>query len=179
MHGVIVSRLFSAIVEGLLALVAILSLCLWWATFQAPSKLTEDPASLGSLIDMCRDSSALLNELTGKGCLSEDDFEAAFSHRKFQLSCGCESRSGAPVIHVIDDEQRTSPRRDSEREDSFNIKSHYTPVKPWALRRDIGVTVIAVMLGVVSALSYLKWLEIFHGGKNKPLLRRDASRKLT
>lgn len=155
LHGVIVSRLFSAIVEGLLVLVAILCLCLAWFCHVAPSNLTEDPSSLGSLISICQNSPILLRELTGKGAFTEKDFSGAFSGQRFSLNCGCRSQSQQMVIEVHGDSSSPESLRIAYQESLFH-KGHYTPVQPWALRRDVGALLLLVMMAALAALSYLK-----------------------
>lgn len=158
MHGIIVSRLFSAIVEGLLVLVGVFTMLLWWHSYRAPSRLTMDPASLGSLISLCQNSPVLLDRFAGKGCSTEEDLRETFQDQRFKLFCGCQSRSRQMVIKVVD------VRGDSGDGDSIDLSQpdlslsvgHYSPVKPLALRRDVGATVIMCMLGAVAALVYLK-----------------------
>ncbi|KAK0375095.1 hypothetical protein CLIM01_07556 [Colletotrichum limetticola] len=169
LHGIIVSRLFSAIVEGLLGLVGIFTILLWWHGFRAASRLTMDPASLGSLISLCQNSTVLLDRFAGKGAVSEDTLKEAFKDQKFKLFCGCQSRTRQMVIKVVDvrddpaDGQRISL---SQPENPFSV-GHYSPVKPLALRRGIGFAVILAMISAVVALVYLKLEE----KKNRGLIR--------
>ncbi|KAL0943769.1 uncharacterized protein CTRU02_201656 [Colletotrichum truncatum] len=169
-HGIIVSRLFSALVEGLLFLVGIFSLLLWWHGKRAPSCLNADPASLGSLMSICQNSSTLLEKFSGKGCLPDEKLQEAFQDKRFQLICGCQSRSGEMVIKVVDTrEEFVESQRISLPEPDMALSvGHYSPVKPLALRREVGFLVILLMAGAVTALIYLKLQEQRIGGLIRP-----------
>ncbi|KAJ0168155.1 hypothetical protein CTA2_9293 [Colletotrichum tanaceti] len=168
-HGIIVSRLFSAIVEVLLALVGIFILMLWWHGQRATSRLTMDPASLGSLMSLCQNSTVLLDKFTGKGCFSDEKLKEAFEGKMFQLFCGCQSHSGQMTIKVVDtrEEFYESQRFSIEPDPSFSV-GHYSPVRPLALRRDIGMAVVLSMVAAVIALIYLKVEEQRIGGLIRP-----------
>lgn len=160
-HGIIVSRLFAAVVEVLLVVVGVFTILLWWHCHRAPSKLMDDPASLGSLIDICQNSSTLLDKFSGKGALPEDLLKAAFKDERFHLLCGCENRSGETVINVVNvGDKDNKPYRVSLSEPGSGLSvGHYSPVKPLALRREVGGFVALSMVGAVVALVYLKVLE--------------------
>ncbi|TDZ19589.1 hypothetical protein Cob_v007900 [Colletotrichum orbiculare MAFF 240422] len=169
-HGIIVSRLFSAIVEGSLLLVGVFSLLLWFHSKRAPSRLAADPASVGSLMSVCQNSSVLLDKFAGKGCLSEEKLREEFEDKRFRLLCGCQSRSGQTVIKVIDTRQEfiESQRISLPEPDAELSMGHYSPVKPLALRREIGLLVIVSMVGALAALVYLKLEELRIGGLVRP-----------
>ncbi|GKT40800.1 uncharacterized protein ColSpa_00981 [Colletotrichum spaethianum] len=168
-HGIIVSRLFSAIVEGLLVLVGIFTIMLWWHSHRAASNLTMDPASLGSLMSLCQKSSVLLEKFSGKGCLPDDKLREAFQDKRFQLFCGCQSHSGQMTIKIVDtrEEFYESQRFSIEPDPALSV-GHYSPVKPLALRRAVGAAVILSMIGAAVALVYLKWEEQRIGGLIRP-----------
>ncbi|KAI8167298.1 hypothetical protein K4K49_009351 [Colletotrichum sp. SAR 10_70] len=161
LHGIIVSRLFSAIVESFLGLVGFFTILLWWHGHRATSRLTMDPASLGSLISLCKNSPMLLDRFAGKGALSEEALKQVFTDQRFKLFCGCQSQSREMVIKVVDvrDESNEEQRISLSQPEPLFPVGHYSPVKPWALRREVGVAVIVVMMGGVAALIYLKLLE--------------------
>ncbi|KAI8315380.1 hypothetical protein K4K61_002094 [Colletotrichum sp. SAR11_59] len=156
LYGIIVSRLFSAIVEGLLGLVGFFTILLWWHSYRAPSRLTMDPASLGSIISLCQNSSVLLDRFAGKGCLPEEKLKDAFRDQRFKLFCGCQSRSRQMIIKVVDIRNDSYDGEEIEIPDASLSVGHYSPVKPLALRRDVGATVVLSMVGAIVALAYLK-----------------------
>ncbi|KAF5523890.1 hypothetical protein CGCA056_v004567 [Colletotrichum aenigma] len=156
LYGIIVSRLFSAIVEGLLGLVGFFTILLWWHSYRAPSRLTMDPASLGSIISLCQNSSVLLDRFAGKGCLPEEKLKEAFRDQRFKLFCGCQSRSRQMIIKVVDIRNESYDGEEIEIPDASLSVGHYSPVKPLALRRDVGATVVLSMVGAIVALAYLK-----------------------
>ncbi|GJC81901.1 hypothetical protein ColLi_04739 [Colletotrichum liriopes] len=167
-HGIIVSRLFSAIVEGLLLLVGVFTVLLWWHVYRAPSRLTMDPASLGSLITLCQNSTTLLDKFAGKGCLPEEMLKESFKDQRFKLFCGCQSSSRQMVIKVVDirDESGEEQRIELLQPDAALSVGHYSPIKPLALRREIGFVVVLSMMAAVGALIYLKLLEQRNKGEN-------------
>ncbi|EXF73724.1 hypothetical protein CFIO01_02494 [Colletotrichum fioriniae PJ7] len=169
-HGIIVSRLFSAIVEVLLVVVGIFTMLLWWHGKRASSRLTMDPASLGSLISICQNSSTLLDKFAGKGCSTDEQLREIFQDKRFHLVCGCQSQRRETVIEVVDtrEEFYTSQRISIPESDPTFSVGHYSPVKPLALRRDVGSGVILVMLGAIGALIYLKFEERRIGGLIRP-----------
>ncbi|KAJ0354010.1 hypothetical protein COL154_000151 [Colletotrichum chrysophilum] len=90
LHGIIVSRLFSAIVESFLGLVGFFTILLWWHGHRATSRLTMDPASLGSLISLCKNSPMLLERFklfsVGLGGLFNEEPIAIEHPHEFQQS---------------------------------------------------------------------------------------------
>ncbi|KAH7361976.1 hypothetical protein B0T11DRAFT_351863 [Plectosphaerella cucumerina] len=173
MHGIVVSRLWSAVVEGLLGLVSLFTFALWWFSSKAPSNLTGDPSSLRSLIDMCSNSASFLDALSGKGCLSEEELATAFPRYRFQLACGCQSRSGRMMIQVTrsdgrDHEAAALEEFGTGKHDLLAARGHYSPVKPWALRRSFGASTILIMMGVVALLAWLKFEEHRQSGLTPP-----------
>lgn len=172
LHGIVVNRLFSGLVEGLLGLVSIFALALAWTCRKAPSSLTEDPDSLAALMDICRDSSALLDNLAGKGCLPEEELAKAVQHLRFRLVCQCQTRYGQTLIEVKVDggngNTKTS-RLSVDRQDSAAARGHYTPIRPWPLRRPLGVLMILIMTGAMACLVYLKQQEQTRGGASLPI----------
>ncbi|KAK1730331.1 hypothetical protein CaCOL14_004173 [Colletotrichum acutatum] len=173
LHGIIVSRVFSAIVEGMLIIVGIFTILLWLHGYRAPSRLTMDPASLGSLISLCQNSTTLLDKLAGKGALPEDALKQSFQDLRFKLFCGCQSRSRQMVIKVVDTRDQTIGERRislTQPDTTFSV-GHYSPVKPLALRRDVGAMVTLSMMAAVGGLVYFKLLE----RRNKGIVRPNAS----
>ncbi|ROT39315.1 hypothetical protein SODALDRAFT_339692 [Sodiomyces alkalinus F11] len=166
LHGIVVSRLFSAIVEALLVLVSLFVLALAWICRKAPSALTEDPNSLASLMDICRDSSALLDNLAGKGCASEEDLADALQDLR--------------VIEVLGDRgnAQSGGRVNLDRQDSAAARGHYTPVRPWALRRPLAALVILIMVAAMVCLVYLKQEEQTRGGLIPPNASFDVQQLL-
>ncbi|KAF5506745.1 hypothetical protein CGCS363_v005268 [Colletotrichum siamense] len=169
-QGIIVSRLYSAIVEGFLFLVGTFSMLLWWHGKRAPSQLAIDPASMGSLISICQNSSVMLDKFTGKGCFPDEKLQESFEDMRFYLLCGCQTPSRQTVIKVVDartdfvESQRISlPPPDP----AFSM-GHYSPFKPLALRREIGSVVTLAMVGAVVAIVYLKMEEQRIGGLIRP-----------
>lgn len=162
---VIVNRSFSAIVEGLLGLVAFLALVLAWSSHVCPSKLTQDVSSLVNLMEICRNSPALLDKLADKGCLTDEELTRLLSTQKLRLLCGCQSKSDEPVIEMMHDEMGSSREVFSACYDLSSSRGHYSPVRPWALRRDVGSTAIVIMTAALVVTIYLKVQEGSFNGR--------------
>ncbi|OBR11889.1 Phosphoribosylaminoimidazole-succinocarboxamide synthase [Colletotrichum higginsianum IMI 349063] len=167
-HGIVVSRLYSAIVESLLVVVGIFTILLWWHGMRAPSRLAMDPASLGSLISICQNSSKLLDKFAGKGCLTDENLREAFQDKRFQLVCGCQTRFKETIIKVVDirEEFCESQRISIPDSDIGLSQGHYSPIKPLALRKEVGAMVILTMTTAIAALVYLKLEEQRVGGES-------------
>lgn len=166
LYGVVVSRLYSAIVEGLLVLVSLLAILLAWFAYRAPCGLSQDASSLESLMRVVQTSSTLLEVLSGKGALPEDAFTQIFQGRIFRLVCGCKSRSGETMIEVIKNENGGRKAETDKSQDTTTVApGFYSPVKPWALRRGVGFIITLIMAGVVAALAFLKNQEQISNGR--------------
>ncbi|KOS19650.1 hypothetical protein ESCO_000606 [Escovopsis weberi] len=68
--GVVVSRLFSALIELSLGIVTLLVMVLFWVCHRSPSMLSEDPVTLGHLLSVVQNSPLLLKVFRGKGGLT-------------------------------------------------------------------------------------------------------------
>ncbi|GKT58635.1 hypothetical protein ColTof4_10368 [Colletotrichum tofieldiae] len=118
-------------------------------------------------------STTLLDKFAGKGCLPEEMLKESFKDQRFKLFCGCQSSSRQMVIKVVDirDESGEEQRVKLLQPDAALSVGHYSPIKPLALRREIGFVVVLSMMAAVGALIYLKLLE----QRNKGIIRPDTS----
>jgi hypothetical protein len=169
MYGVIISRLFSAMVEALLLLVALSTILLLWLCNKHESRLDRDPASLGTLIDVVQNSSEVLARFTGVGNLSAQELQNKFHDQRFRLVCACESVLGRTSIKIITPKLAGGSISTAEfchkRSLSLESTGHYIPVRPTVMRREVGVGFIAALSALLIGLSYLKWQEQRLGGK--------------
>lgn len=178
-YGVVVSRLYSAILEAFLLLVAVLVLMLAWTCYQSSMMLSEDPSSLGSLINVIKNSESLLEKFSGKGNLSDEQLVELLAHHTFQLSCGCQDNSGTTKLQIISttDSPKTGPSQETEVGKPLPGHSgHYSPIKPFALRKGSGAFFAACLCAAIVVLVCLKEQEKKLGGKfpNVGLLTNSA-----
>ena len=171
LHGVIVSRLFSAIVEGLLIGLGLSAIALCILNSRLESKLSHDPASLGDLINVVRDSTQLLECFKSKDDMDEMELSRAFSNQniRLQLQCGCQNPSGLTSIVILrPDGRRLFEARSPPSAPGHGLTrvstGHYKPVGPVVLRRDVGTIFIFTLMGITVALFYLKHNERQQGG---------------
>ncbi|KAJ0381345.1 hypothetical protein COL26b_000016 [Colletotrichum chrysophilum] len=132
LHGIIVSRLFSAIVESFLGLVGFFTILLWWHGHRATSRLTMDPASLGSLISLCKNSPMLLERFAGKGALSEEALKQVFTDQRFKLFSvglgGLFNEEPIAIEHPHEFQQSIMPRLNNE-----SVYNFSNPIAPYEI----------------------------------------------
>ncbi|EEY18005.1 conserved hypothetical protein [Verticillium alfalfae VaMs.102] len=152
MHGFIVSRPISIVVETLLLLVGAMSLALLWCIQAKESKLLGEPGSVSALIQVIRKSPELLNEFSGQGSTPEEKLRNEFEDERFRLCCGCDSASGATELKVLGSGDRPDRILSLFRPSA----GHYEPVEPLALRTCSGIAFIMALLAMLAGLTYLK-----------------------
>lgn len=174
LHGVRVSRVFSAIVESMLYVIGASAILLHILCRRYTSNLTSDPASIGDIMSMMHSDSAILSLLAEKDFCSEKQLRKALetSALKFKLQPAWQSPSGSPTLLAFDD-TRDRPTRDPLLEHQAASPATYLPVKPWILRREIGSLFMASLAGIFAAIIFL-WVRAEGlGGKWRPRYTRS------
>ncbi|TFA98844.1 hypothetical protein CCMA1212_009395 [Trichoderma ghanense] len=168
-YGIIVSRVFTALVEGGLALVAVLTLVLLWVCHGNPTLLSSDPASLGSLISLIQKSPRLLNKFSGKGNLTADQLKEQLGDYTFKLSCQCQDASGATRLELLEvsSQAQTGPSEANSGRAGSDQTGHYLPIKPFALRKVVGIAFAVCLCAAVAVVSYLQHQDAVLGGKHE------------
>ena len=159
MHGVIVSRVFSAIVEGLLLAVGVCCILLMALGSRIKSNLSEDPATLGGQLSILRNSSDLLSAASGDVRFRPETSLLEAETTRLHLQCGCQSPDGATTITVAglpEDYPDRSLRGTQDDED--------TPVRPLALRRVSGSAFTVLLVAALAGLLALRFQEQKFGG---------------
>ncbi|KAK5993470.1 hypothetical protein PT974_06901 [Cladobotryum mycophilum] len=152
LSGIIVSRPFSAGVEALLLVVSIFTLTLWWTYRNTPCNLSTDASSISSLVDVFRNSSVVASEFITMDSTSDEVLLRKFKDYKFRLVSIQEDGQTHLSIERVWTEPQLVEEQESSAEPGF-----YKPVRPIALRREIGFLLIIILLGAVAGVSYLKW----------------------
>lgn len=165
-YGITVNRSLSIAVESLLLAVALLALGLLWRCSAAENKLIEDPASIASLMDIIKESHNFLNEFVGKGTLHDEALRDSLKDQVFRLRCGCESRSRTITLEVLDAQGTGSEniKQEWNLDDEIQRTGYYDPIKPVALRKDVGSGFIISLIAMIIVLSVLRVQEQQIGG---------------
>lgn len=149
--GIIVSRIFSAVVEGLLLLVAIFTVSLWWCCHTSPSYLTTNPSSIARLVAIFRNGPETNELFRTADHADEKSLRELFQNDKFRLARGDDgSANGVCIekVHVPEDGQ-------SDR--TFDKPTgYYEPIRPKPLRWEIGLMFGLIQVAAVVGLVYLK-----------------------
>ncbi|KAL5090340.1 hypothetical protein Trisim1_004532 [Trichoderma cf. simile WF8] len=180
-YGIIVSRVFSALVEGGLGFVAILTLVLLWVCHGNPTLLSSDPASLGSLIALIQRSPDLLNKFYGKGNLTSDQLKEKLGNCTFKLYCQCQVPSGGTILKLLEDPNgaETGASSDNSGRAGPDQTGHYLPIKPFALRKIVGVIFMICLCAAVAVFSYLRHQDVVLGGLVRPSQNFEVNQLLT
>ncbi len=168
LYGVVVSRPFSIAVESLLVLVAFLTGLIALICQRTNSNLTDDPASLRSLIHILRGSNPLLDQFIPLDSLDEGHLRTVASGQKYQLLSNRDSKVTSQLILVEENIRREVPP--AIRSGSAPAGGYYQPVRPYQLRPVTGVALIAALFAGIGVLVYLKKQEVTLGGRFPPAL---------
>ncbi|KAJ6783106.1 hypothetical protein PWT90_05928 [Aphanocladium album] len=179
-YGIVVNRTFSALVEGFLGLVAVMSLMLLWVCRHSACKLTGEPSSLDALVRLARNSEELRGLFSRTGHMSDDELRLRLGGYRFRLHCGCPAGSATPTLSVVgrpDYDDQASKEELIQKD--FNQPGYLAPVKPFVLRSASGAifwVVIATALGVII---YMKKADAAFGGLLRPSTNREVNQILT
>lgn len=149
--GIIVSRLFSAIVESLLLLVAIFTLSLLWICHKSTSYLHSNPSSISRLVAIFRNGSETNELFRPVDHADEKSLRELFQGDKFRLTrSDCKDARSLYIEKVDDSEQAHSDKRFDK------PTGYYEPIRPTALRREMGLLFGVVQIGALVGIVYLK-----------------------
>lgn len=161
--GVVVSRVFSAIVEGFLVLVGLSAIAVCILSQTATSNLTNNPSSIGRLVDTLKISPEVGKIFHYAGAVNDKELLGRFRETRLNLAQdGTLRASKVCKGEVVEDEfPITLKTRGSGNE------SHYEPIRPMVLRRSSGVGFTLILVASIIILSYLKDLEISNQGEHR------------
>jgi hypothetical protein len=165
MYGVVLNRVFSLVVEGLLILVAVLAVTLAVICNRAMSNLKEDPSSLAAIFKILRKSPPLLSDFASADCYEERHLLEKYGQHR----CKLEGKScmEPELSFGSDASEEIVLKTKSETNTSFHSSTViYKPVKPLAMRPWVGALFLAVLTAAMALLVYFKIQETALGGKN-------------
>ncbi|UKZ72587.1 hypothetical protein TrVFT333_000219 [Trichoderma virens FT-333] len=164
--GIIVSRLFSAIVEGLLLLVAIFTAFLLWCCHTSTSYLTTNPSSIARLAAIFRNGPETNKLFRPADHADEKSLKELFQNDKFRLTRDEYSSTGSVYIEKVDGVESDEIERRFDKPTGY-----YNPIRPTPLKREIGLLFGLVQVGALVVIAYLK----VQNDKNKGLIRPSNS----
>lgn len=163
LSGIIVSRPISAAVEGLLGLIAILSLILLWLCYRAPCNLQSNPNSIMRLGQICHASPDMLALFRQIDNVDEKTLLKMFKNEKYRL---VSQRNGTENSTIV---ERVSDGLSASVEPKPNVpKGFYDPIRPFALKRRMGITFLFILLGAIGIVAYFKSREVAWHGEQAP-----------
>lgn len=160
MRGIIVSREISAALEGILGLVAILTVLMIWFSAKSTSNLRANPSSVSRIADIFQDSSRFVDLFCSVDNADEKSLFKATHDERFRLIWNEFRQSPEMVI----DSESTAPG--SNRSTVDLQQGYYQPIRPFALRNMSAFLFVICVAATIGGLSYLKWAEVnYHGNK--------------
>ncbi|KAM5342421.1 hypothetical protein ACJ41O_013387 [Fusarium nematophilum] len=163
LSGVIVSRAFATTLDCLLVVIAAFAAVILWFCRKAPSNLPMNPSSISRYIDLFRNSADILASFRSMDNATEECLLDKYKGDRFRL------RDSGDHSHttVLMDGTGSRDWQADERKCSTQ-RGYYDPVRPWVLRRGSGALFVAVLIGAVIFLSYLKQQEARLNGLHRP-----------
>ncbi|KAL6897586.1 hypothetical protein GGI43DRAFT_97388 [Trichoderma evansii] len=149
--GIIVSRLFSAIVEGLLLLVAIFTVSLLWTCHKSKSYLSANPSSISRLAAIFRNGAETNELFRPVDHADEKSLQELFQGDKFRLARSDNNDPKSLYIEKIGDSEQTQSNKRLNKPAGY-----YEPIRPAVLRREMGLLFGVFQIGALVSLSYLK-----------------------
>ncbi|PHH65691.1 hypothetical protein CDD81_1777 [Ophiocordyceps australis] len=173
MAGIIVSRVFSALVESLFVLNAALSLILLYTCRKSQCCLSLNPNSISRLcgIDCPADAGKAFSEASN---LDEKRFGLFLGHHVFRLRQN-QPQQGAEIYF-----ERVSGCEGPDISSlSAKGKKENADIRPFALTQRAGTLLVLVLIGSIATLIGLKMREVAQNGLSRPSNKSLALRVIT
>ncbi|KAF7544882.1 hypothetical protein G7Z17_g9609 [Cylindrodendrum hubeiense] len=148
--GIVVSRVFSAILEGLLVLVALVASLVLYYTRISASALCTNPSSINHLVDIAHNSPEATKLFRSMDTADEKLLAAGLKGTKFQLTADDLSKRNELITVEEVDATPSDTRR------GMPPRCYFKPIKPWVMRRGTGCAFATVLAASIIVLSVLK-----------------------
>ncbi|KAF4986741.1 hypothetical protein FDECE_15799 [Fusarium decemcellulare] len=163
LYGVIVSRAFATAVESFMGVVAVFTFVVLWFCQKTPSHLPANPSSINRHIDIFRESTTVMHSFRSMDNATEKTLFEAYKDDNFQLLDN--RKQDTTTVHM---NKAKKEENESEENKPETQKGYYDPARPFVLRRISGVLFVAVLIGAMVFLSYLKQEETRLNGLYRP-----------
>jgi len=158
--AIVMVRTISIIVEVALVLVIVTTISLWWASYHRRSNLIGDIASTADVMSVVSEEIALSEEFGDDGTLTEDMLKRKLSTRKYFLRL-LEDVSGKNRLQLSPKSHGTGelPSTGIAEDEPYYLQNRemFRPVLPRELQTSAGITLIAVIVGSLATLVFLKF----------------------
>ncbi|KAJ4201904.1 hypothetical protein NW767_006440 [Fusarium falciforme] len=161
MTGVLVSRTFATAVECILVVVAIFTAVVLRFCRSAPSKLPLNPSSITRYIDFFGNSPELLRAFRSMDYADDEALLKEFKGDEFRLV------SDTPPGRVQVVMNAAFQETDSDEKSTIR-RGYYDPVRPLVLKTWVGMVFVAILIGAMIFISYLKQQEASLNGLIRP-----------
>jgi len=166
LHGVVVSRTMSIVLEALLLAVVVFMALVFYTCTMAPSKLTGDPKTIAFTLGAIRTSPSVLDRFS-----TEDRADAATLGRNLGGERFTLKRQATGNILEMDTQSSSSSFPTPSRNNAGLQDVKFQPAQPVELSPSMGFVIIIVMLFGTGLLIYLKEQEKILGGRQILLMR--------
>ncbi|KAM0264279.1 hypothetical protein ACHAQJ_000768 [Trichoderma viride] len=161
--GIIVSRLFSAIVEGLLLLVAIFTISLLWCCYTSTSHLKINPSSISRLVAIFRNGPETNELFRPVDYADEKSLRELFQNDKFRLVRNDDNDTDNIYIERVDESDQSQSDKRFDKPTGY-----YEPIRPVPLRREVGLLFGLAHVGALIGIIYLKTQNDKEKGLTRP-----------
>lgn len=162
LHGVVVSRPISLVVECLLGVIALLVGAILFVSCRTQTNLVKDPGGLGATLGIFRESSQLLDDFADKDRHDDGSLEKSMRGDRYRLvRPNSFDNKGLRIEKLV-------VQRNSSQGQPAPGHVIAAPTKHKALRPISGVSFVVVLLAGIGVLVYLKKQEQVLGGLCTP-----------
>ena len=156
MSGIVVDRVISGVLEGLLLLICIFTGLVIWFIRKTSTNLDGNPSSIQRLARICQNHPQILDIFCSISHADDERLGEAIKDDSFSLLWDEHEQHAVLYLEAAPKEERPS---------TFDGSGYYyEPVKPAALRLGSGIAFAAAVMGVIGSLIYLKWAETTFNG---------------
>ncbi|KAH8688160.1 hypothetical protein BGZ61DRAFT_353025 [Ilyonectria robusta] len=160
--GIVVSRVFAAVLEALLLLIAIAAGLVLYYSRTSACALYTNPSSIGQLLDIAHNSPDGAKVFRSMDTANEKLLASSLQGKRFQL--GGDRLSKRNELITMEDADATP----SDMRRGMPPRCYFKPIKPWVMRTGTGCAFAAVLVASIVVLSVLKAMEQKQNGLRLP-----------
>ncbi|KAL6412268.1 uncharacterized protein AUP68_04652 [Ilyonectria robusta] len=160
--GIVVSRAFSATLESLLLLIALMVGVVLYYTRTSVCALCTNPSSISQLVDLAHNSPEAAKLFRSMDTADDKLLASRLEGTRFQLAGDRLTKRNELITIQEDDAALPDQRRE------MPPRCYFKPIKPWVMRKGTGCAFAAVLVGCIIALAVLKAKEQKENGLPLP-----------